>query len=419
MKRLVAFLLCLLMVIPMLPVFSLPTEAAGKRIVFLRTGGNGDGSSPDKPLGNLTDAYNALDLTKDCKIVLCGAFTFSAHFSYGKEYSGSVTITSLYNGYDYGAKKNATFVANTFRFVLWGKTKFENIKIRLASNYFYIIARCHPITIGEGVDVSTNNKVTGHDISSGLSIIGGYQVGQDMPPYESRQDMNITVLSGEKIVIGAFNRGFEYAYNFGKANITVGGNAKVGAIFISSIDVPNVLCGDVELTVKDQASVEIITGERTQPNVRVNSFKLNWLGGTIGKASLTDGTAIKDTNPANTTFFENKTYVRYDPTVVKGKDAEKILGVFDIAVAMGSAVDTEFVITTDAPIITQGVTTGEPSQNTEGDSTPTVTSPSTTGAPIGGVGDDAPSHLTVPIIIATVVVACAVICILVFKKKKA
>ncbi len=50
--------------------------AAGSAdVVFLRDGSAGDGSSPDQALGTLNAAYDALDLTKDCTIVVCGAFT--------------------------------------------------------------------------------------------------------------------------------------------------------------------------------------------------------------------------------------------------------------------------------------------------------------------------------------------------------
>ena len=47
----------------------------GNTVVYLADGGSGDGSSAESPVGSLTAAYNALDLSKDCTVVICGKFT--------------------------------------------------------------------------------------------------------------------------------------------------------------------------------------------------------------------------------------------------------------------------------------------------------------------------------------------------------
>ena len=56
----------------------------GNTVVYLADGGSGDGTSADSPVGSLPDAYAALDLTKDCTVVICGEFTQTANFAYAR-----------------------------------------------------------------------------------------------------------------------------------------------------------------------------------------------------------------------------------------------------------------------------------------------------------------------------------------------
>ena len=54
-------------------ILSVSAFAAGnKTVVYLKDDGAGDGSSASSPVGTLADAYGALDLSKDCTIVVCG-----------------------------------------------------------------------------------------------------------------------------------------------------------------------------------------------------------------------------------------------------------------------------------------------------------------------------------------------------------
>ena len=76
--------------------------AAADNVVFLATGGTGDGSSPDAPIGRLTAAMDALDLSRDdATVVLVGEFKQTTFFAYTEEFSGTVTITAVYDGVDY------------------------------------------------------------------------------------------------------------------------------------------------------------------------------------------------------------------------------------------------------------------------------------------------------------------------------
>ena len=52
-----------------------PASAADKAtVVYLKDDGKGDGSSPENAVSDLFDAYDALDLSKDCTVVVCGAY---------------------------------------------------------------------------------------------------------------------------------------------------------------------------------------------------------------------------------------------------------------------------------------------------------------------------------------------------------
>ena len=331
------FLLILICVILVIPVFSFEASAGKSRYVFLRDGGTGDGSSYNKPVGTLADAYNALDLSKDCVIIICGDFNQTGHFSYGKTYTGSVRFTSNYNGVDYGKKYGAEYISTACRFVMWGETIFDDIDLKLSGNYFFIIANCYPITLTENFNPVYTKKATGNVVDSGVSILGGFQNGQDMHDYACYDDININVFGGKNICILAYNRAFKHGYHFGTANITVGGKAHVGTIRFSSIDVDDIICGNVNITVKDYAQVDYIrTGNKN--NIDLNSVIVNWEGGIIGEFIPTeekeiDGTTVK------TTYIAEGTHLRYSQKISLQADFAKVAEKFDKVVLIGSAED--------------------------------------------------------------------------------
>lgn len=127
-----------------------PLSAEGANVVYVRDGGNGDGSSMTSPVGTLDDAYLALLNSSDIKsnadsigtIVICGQLTVKDHFNYNGEIShkGKIKITSLYGDNDFRqsnqavltihAQSKATLSVNDeHRFVLGGPTVIENLTI--------------------------------------------------------------------------------------------------------------------------------------------------------------------------------------------------------------------------------------------------------------------------------------------------
>ena len=74
MKRLLAFSISLLMVLMMIPLSVSADNVTSQTVVFLKDAGadTNDGTSADKAVQTWDKAYDLLDLTKDCTIVVCG-----------------------------------------------------------------------------------------------------------------------------------------------------------------------------------------------------------------------------------------------------------------------------------------------------------------------------------------------------------
>ncbi len=360
MKKLLAILLCAMTLFGMLP---LSVSAAGATVVYLKDGGTGDGSSPDSAVGTLEDAYKALDLSKDCTIVVCGPYTRTAHFSLTTPYTGSVLITSVYGGVDYAETAGAEYITAQKRFVLWGKTTFDHITFHLTNDYLLIVAQCNPIILGENIKVVADKAlVNGLTIPTGLSIVGGYQNNQDTPEMDCSREINITVLGGEKIAIAAWNRALVGANHSGKANITIGGNAKVGVLSFPSVDADGTVVGDVELTVKDNATVEYLLGEAAKADVSVKSLTVNWLGGEIIHASTKDATAFPEKyTVTNTTSFVKGTVLNYSDAAASSANFSAVKAAFDEAKVLAPET-TAVPETTAAPVTTAASDTTAPVQ---------------------------------------------------------
>lgn len=256
------------------------TVAAGavsySTVAFLKGGGVGDGSTPEKACGTYTDAFEALDLSKDCTIVVCGPVTQTRAYNYGKPYTGSVTFTSVYDGVDYRSS-GAVLNAGEARFVCCGDTRFENININVTKNWWYLIAAHNPLTMGEGIQI-TGEKLTGGNFSKSVAILGGYQAGVSNPPLADDKDVNITILSGRMYYIIPFNRGMAGTY-MGTANIYIGGDAEIGTLHGSS-EFDGSAVGKLKVTLTDNAKIGAFYGGTA--DVTLESVEFNWLSGTIG-----------------------------------------------------------------------------------------------------------------------------------------
>jgi len=253
-----------------------PNALRGATVVYVKDGGTGNGISADKALDNLTDAFDALDLTKDCTVVIAGPFLQSETFNYGEDYNGSVTFTSVYGGVDY-RKSGAVYNFLDKRFLCYGITKFENMDFATTGKYLLVVGQFHPVTVGEGVTV-TGDQLTGTSIARSFTILGGYQNGAGKATKTSALDTNITVLSGSKIYIVPFTREILGDYT-GTANVKIGGNAQVGVLHGSSAYPDNISVGNVKIELSDNASVDRFYG-CTQITT-AGGYEFIWNGGSI------------------------------------------------------------------------------------------------------------------------------------------
>lgn len=245
-------------------------------VVYLKADGIGDGSSPKLACSTLEDAFAALDLTKDCTVVICGDFTQSKAFNYGEAYTGSVTFTNVYGGVDY-RDSDAIMHVGEVRFVCCGDTRFENINIHAVGNWWYLIASHNPLTMGEGIEVTGDNLI-GTTFSKSIAILGGYQDGVGNPPRSDDKDVNITILSGNMYYVIPYNRGMVGTYS-GDAHIYIGGEAEISTLH-GSAATDGSSVGNVYVTLADDASIMTFYGS-TQ-TMTENSFTLYWLSGSIG-----------------------------------------------------------------------------------------------------------------------------------------
>lgn len=267
-----------------------PASSADKigkmTVVYLRDGGTGDGSDYANAVGTLADAYMMLDLSQDCTIVICDKFTFAgaARFNYGEKYTGKVTLTSCYGGYDYrtiGAK----FEFDPFRFYCWGETAFEYMDFYTTGNNILVVGQHNPVTIGEEVKITGSEKMTGGTVATSFCIVGGYQKARNeyepAPPYEDNADTNITVMSGEFIYIVPFARETGSNTYRGTAHIKIGGNAKVSVLHGSAIGT-NAMVGNFDVEITDNAYIKVFYGS-TNAGVIANNYTFNWKSGTVDK----------------------------------------------------------------------------------------------------------------------------------------
>ncbi|GAB1416143.1 hypothetical protein MASR2M117_15490 [Paludibacter sp.] len=202
-----------------------------QNVVFLKTGGTGDGSSANSPVGTLTLAYKALG-NAGGTLVVCGDFEQTATFT-EPAHSGEVVITQVWDGVDYrdDGVNGYRVVGTGKRFALSGPTKFENINFYgdEANNvYILFCANYYPVTMGKGITVAGFKNTI---IATSLSILGGHQSGQGTPR-TSDLDSHITIKSGQFHIVG-LNRQIADVYT-GTAHINISGG-EVRAIYGGSV----------------------------------------------------------------------------------------------------------------------------------------------------------------------------------------
>lgn len=328
-------------------------SAAGRTVVYLADGGAGDGSAPDKAVGSLADAYAALDLDRDCTVVVSGVYTQTEDFALGSDYSGSVTFTSRYGTTDYRAA-GAAYRFSSVGFACYGQTGFENLDFEALETGFLLVGQHHPVRIGEGC-VMRGAQMTGGTIANSFAIIGGYDNGIGTKSFATAADTDITVLSGNQIYVVAYSRNIRGSYT-GTANVLVGGTAALTALHGSAAYPSDVCVGDLRAVVAGDASVQTVYGctQRTTQN----SFTLIWKSGKIGAFRLTAADGYTPSIYAPTLLAASDAAAKADSfaavaknfdIVLRAADAPDNLAVFPAKPSerrsvAGRALDTDYTV---------------------------------------------------------------------------
>ncbi|MBQ9429884.1 MAG: family 43 glycosylhydrolase [Clostridia bacterium] len=143
-------------------------SAQSGKVAYVRDGGSGDGTTPDKAAGTLVNAANALK--NGGTIVVCGRLSVDVG-QVLPDAGGKVTITSLYGGVDYRATDGAEIELR--QFISFGSEgQLDHLNLVAAANGTYISAEGHKLTVGEGMNCSIfyNNRTEDYTALVGGSV---------------------------------------------------------------------------------------------------------------------------------------------------------------------------------------------------------------------------------------------------------
>ena len=189
--------------------------------VYVKTGGKGDGTSADNPLGSLAEAYKAV--SEGGEIVVMGSYRVplnregSSRAAFVEPAHGGRIVV---RGYD----AKATLLFNgVYEYHMSGETEIRDIIISSGSytGGVNICARGYHLTMGEGLTMHSTSTLSG-EVGTKVYLMGGCMPNATRDGYLERNN-HLTVKSGSYWFIGGFNRGID-VISKGKATIELGGN---------------------------------------------------------------------------------------------------------------------------------------------------------------------------------------------------
>ncbi len=195
--------------------FTVSTE----RVVYVKNGGTGNGSTVNNALGSIHDALRTL--SKGGVIVICGEYSLaSAVIDIAHE--GKITITSVYDGVDYRKTNNAR-MNFTFNYYCSGDTEFNNITLDAACSYPSIYANGNNLVLGDGIECGLYAGIT-----TRLSVMGGSR-----SPYTD-DESSVVINSGtwQRVRGGTTVNGSE---NY-TAKLTINGGTFIERVTLGSSD---------------------------------------------------------------------------------------------------------------------------------------------------------------------------------------
>ncbi|MBQ4151387.1 MAG: D-alanyl-D-alanine carboxypeptidase family protein [Clostridia bacterium] len=218
------------------------TAFASENVVFLSSGGTGDGSSADTPIGTLDGAYNALG-TDGGTIVFMDEYSISVKDDVPK-HTGKIIWTSVYGDVDYRESGAAFKFTAQVRVGFGGPTEIDYLNINDAVGGVFA-ANFNDFTIGSNVTSSTAGKTV---------IIGGANIDTTVPALAAGESCIVTVNGGSYNYIVAFSRMVSNISHEGTVTLNIGSDVSVINCFLGA-NGTNAKGGTTVFNISDNASV--------------------------------------------------------------------------------------------------------------------------------------------------------------------
>lgn len=244
--------------------------------VYVAGGGTGNGTSADKPIGSLEDAYALLDAEKGGTIVFVGDYPISASVLL-PEHTGTVKWTGK-------TADSAVRYTGAYNIRLQGPTEIDGMTIHAdTTGSTMLIANFNPLRIGS--DVTTIGT------ASSLRILGGSYKSTPAVSYnvlEEGKSSSLEILSGDYYNIIVFSYDAANLTHKGTMHVTLGGDATTQNMWFSITNSTSSSGGAVVATFKDTAAITNIlyvgnnkglpltTGDITvniEDSASINNFK--------------------------------------------------------------------------------------------------------------------------------------------------
>ena len=253
--------------------FGVCVFAESENVVYLRDGGDGDGTTYEKALGDFKEAVRLLSKSGG-KIVVCGKYTVNSLVNLSSRSGTSnghnkITVTSVYKDKDYRAEESAAFCIGdekiSANIVLDGEFVFENINLVTNGSEYAraIICGGYDTVFGEGIVC----KKMGN--APYISVIG---VSTES---EKIDDCKITIKSGTYNYICVGNRDKGYV---GNTQLIIDGGEFEGEVSVNGISkTENIQEGNAFLVINGG----LFKGNVGSSTVLTDDFSIAINGGTF------------------------------------------------------------------------------------------------------------------------------------------
>lgn len=325
--------------------------------VYVKDGGEGDGTTAETPMGNLADAIASI--AKDGGTVhIVDTYSHDGEFT-EPEHEAPITVTG--GEFIFAGTKN--------RWYLNGETTFENVTITAAdeSKGAVIVAQFNPIVMGEGVTVPSKTYLLGGHQLDGMGKDTETLMAEKGWPLD--KDSYVTIKSGVYHVVSGYSRGASTALYKGTSHITVDGgtinmllggscNGSAGQnaeITVNGGEITTLMtAGDATRRLNGDCVVNLNGGSVAVLDVCniMGVGTVNVSGGTIGQAAkrveadlqyMVDGTVTLN-------ILEG---ARVMPGVAMGFDVVNGEIASPVIPGINETEETEEVVTTEAPVTTE------------------------------------------------------------------